>query len=81
MATQLSGPVMPIKTVSLCILVKSHSVDKMLSQVQKCWEFAFFFSSNSIQVLYSVCLALQQSDDDTSPESLYFLDETFEPFF
>lgn len=43
MATQLSGPVMPIKTVSLCILVKSHSVDKMLSQVQKCWEFAFFF--------------------------------------
>lgn len=56
MATQLTGPVMPIKTVRLYSF--KDSIDNK----------HFFFTP-------------MQSDDDKTPESLYFFDETLEPFF
>lgn len=79
MATQLTGPVMPIRTVSAktqLVLTTLRLVNiTVISFTLNCLDPLVPFD------LLTVSLESEQSDDDKSPESLYFFDETFEPFF
>lgn len=79
MATQLAGPVMPIRTVSFLFLaarLSSNICHTQKNLIHFCWNLVHISTDRES----CICFCPQQSDDDKSPESLHFFDETFEPF-